>query len=847
MVREGRARRESLAPAQGQVFPLAAIMFLVLFGFAGLALDAGHLYLVQRGAQNAADAAALPAGKRLSTALQTGPPAAGASTTNPALQSAHDLAGANGFATVRSAACDAVVFGSPQAGLNQFTTSWYDTGGPCGTTSYTTAVTVYTPPQTLTDNCGPSPYNCMQVLVTQQVHNYLLGVLGEPVITVTASATVYAEPPKGAFSLPPSLALYLYQPGSKQGGGCPAIGQQCFDESQPPQRALLTCSGAQNCPTFWVRPGSNPMIAGIDGSTLSPPNDTVAVESNGDAVLQDATTICDPNGGASCTAGVVTGLKGLAMAGGSKLYCSGFDPSSVSSTTPPCTTTGQAPLGTLYTNETGFAVQSWTPTVNTAGLPACGGLILNGGPVDNTAFPLIPPADPAKCIPGAANAYTIQPGKYNYVVINHGQYDLEGGLYEITGTAPVNSRVSGLANGIDHSGETPADWDLCTTAPQPPNPPDPLACSAPALTASVWIGHGTLGFTAAAGGFAIGNCEDGNPQIGQIGGGDKTQVTGTGVSFLFDGPPAAGFVSTHEVDFISMVAPATGQLPRVGGVPLLFNLQNDTFIHLDAAGTSTQSQFRGIIFQSMTAKGGGVEVNPGLAGGTRAAIGQVWAYSFTTFGSAGLALDFSKGFGSSSSPPLGTSGEEEQEILQGATLVPGPPGFESLVMRYSDEWKLDAFTAYVRINNGPPTFFSEGIWNGPLGAGQTPPPTNNNPGDAFPAVPAPAQDPGNKYAKAVPSPPQPDWTMSWADGSTFEIQGDWVWGHEQSISGANDGENAATLTYTFPIPAGKQVTVTMFMADGDSCGDFALATVTFTNVVPPSPGQQSVGTVRLEQ
>jgi len=39
------------------------------------------------------------------------------------------------------------------------------------------------------------------------------------------------------------------------------------------------------------------------------------------------------------------------------------------------------------------------------------------------------------------------------------------------------------------------------------------------------------------------------------------------------------------------------------------------------------------------------------------------------------------------------------------------------------------------------------------------------------------------------------------------------------------------------------------MSDGDSCGDFAIATFTFNNLGggSPSPGQQTVGTVHLVQ
>ena len=101
----------------------------------------------------------------------------------------------------------------------------------------------------------------------------------------------------------------------------------------------------------------------------------------------------------------------------------------------------------------------------------------------------------------------------------------------------------------------------------------------------------------------------------------------------------------------------------------------------------------------------------------------------------------------------------------------------------------------------------------------------------------------------------PNWTMHYnvssiygpADGSTFQIQGNWTWGHERDISGAVRGNDNATLTYTFPVPAGQTVTISMFMTDGDRCGDYVTATWTFNNIGTPAPGVQVVGAVRLEQ
>ena len=58
---------------RGQAMVIFALIFVVLVGFAGLSLDATHLYLVQHTAQKAVDAAALAAGKRLAGATQQSP------------------------------------------------------------------------------------------------------------------------------------------------------------------------------------------------------------------------------------------------------------------------------------------------------------------------------------------------------------------------------------------------------------------------------------------------------------------------------------------------------------------------------------------------------------------------------------------------------------------------------------------------------------------------------------------------------------------------------------------------------------------------------------------------------
>src|ERR1700716_1204293 len=88
---------------RGQTLVIFALIFVTLVGFAGLALDATHLYLAQHTAQKAADAAALAAGKRLAGATQQAPMA---NPNDLAAVAAHDFAAADGFITTRGLTCD---------------------------------------------------------------------------------------------------------------------------------------------------------------------------------------------------------------------------------------------------------------------------------------------------------------------------------------------------------------------------------------------------------------------------------------------------------------------------------------------------------------------------------------------------------------------------------------------------------------------------------------------------------------------------------------------------------------------------------------------------------------------
>ncbi len=813
-----------------------ALGTLVLIAVAGLAIDASNLYLTRRQAQNATDLAALAAGKQLaaSTFVLTTAPKSGDKSVN----AAHDFAALNGFPTAYSTACDS-------ASATNFSATWFDSPGfSCAASSgFRTKVVVNVPAVAVAnvpvpDACSSqAQFSCFQVTMTARVDTMFGRAFGLSTIYPTVTAIVRTTPAIQGYSIPPPVAAYLYQPQT----GCGAAAQ-CFNEALPASRSNLTCTGG-NCPTFWVQSGAQPSFYGTDGSkTIPVAGDIATLQSNGDMVIQDKTVFCDPYGGAKCT-GAAVGVKGFSLASGSKLYCSGFGSGS-SGGLIPCTTSGQPSLNQVAGNETTFAALSWTPSVDTSGWPTCGALVLNGGTVQSS---FTVGAASSACY-DTIEPYVIQPGKYQYIVINHGTYEFETGLYDLTGTAPVNTATGGgyVANGIDHANETSAkDWDLCSGG-------QPNSC--PTLTASVWIGHGGGSFGAFVSGTSS-SCVVGGTNNG--GGGDQTIISGSGVSFRFEST-ASGFVSTNEVNGISLTSPGVGFASAVGGAPMLFDLENSSFIHLDgsAPGKNT-SQFTGLVYQTQSATAGGVELNPGLASGkkTPALDGQVYAYSLTIFGKTGTAIDFTDGYGGISQPGIQTSGKAESSLVSSTSLAQavdslGNPiaGQETLTIKYTDEWALDAYDLYLKINNARPVFFSQGIWNPTPLSGAAVPPATNTPGDSSPAYPA-AAPPAGYTASADPVTGQnTDWTMTIGSGSTastFEVSGNWTWGHEMDIPSASSGDDLATIKYTFPIPKGTSVSITVFLTDGDHCGDYYIVNATFNNIGQPGGGSQSAGSVML--
>jgi hypothetical protein len=805
---------------RGQILPIAVAAFVVMCALAGLAIDASHDYLVKRDAQNAADFAVLAASKQMTFSSNFNSPVAPNSST---VRAAHDFAANNGFGTIYSTACD-------QSTGSAFTTSWFDVPGmSCSATNgFITKVSLNSPPVALPGYPAPQAcqgagaFSCIQVVITARIGQFFTNVLGIPFAYVTVAAAAQAVLPSSSVDVPPPNALILYEPQS----GCDPGEQQCFDESKPVARTALSCAAPSNCPTFWARQGTAPQIYGYDGAVLTPAGDYTTVQSNGDMVIQDRTTICDPFNGLTCGPNLAVGASGFAVPAGAKLYCTKIGGGGAGG---PCTTTGQGPLNEIDSNQAAWTLPfNWFPAVDTSGLKNCGALILNGdavyGPCANAQEP-----------------YLIEPGRYAFIVINHGTYEFDPGLYDITANAPVNT-VTGagyVANGIDHSREGAADFDLCTGG-------QPNSCSN--LTAGVWIGHGGGNFGAFQGPVA-GSCTGGLAGSGG-GGGDQTVISGSGVVFRLEAH-SGGFVSTHEVTGLSLAGAGMGTLASVNGSPLLFDEENSSFMHIDAAqpgGGSPPNSISGIIYQTPYATGGGFEYDPSMSsghGGSGPSLtGQVLAYSFTTFGASGGPMDFTNGYGTGSVPGIATSGKNETSIISSVSLkAAATPGYSTLTVNYTDEWMMDAYDVYVKINNGSPQFFSQGVWSPTPGPGAQLPPPNNNPSDANPAYPSFANSSG--YAVY----PGTDWvyTVPGGSGATIEAKGNWAWGHQNDIPGAASGNYTAQMIYTFPNPAGNYLNVTLFALDGDHCGDYAYATYTFKSTGGPGPGQQSVGSVSLVQ
>ena len=183
-------------------------------------------------------------------------------------------------------------------------------------------------------------------------------------------------------------------------------------------------------------------------------------------------------------------------------------------------------------------------------------------------------------------------------------------------------------------------------------------------------------------------------------------------------------------------------------------------------------------------------------------------------------------------------GQSESELNGGTSLVAGPtPGTETMVLNYTDEWPMDASDVRMSVNGQTWQNFEDGSV-----AGQ--------PGDSKPAKPNPANhgdyavDPSDSTHWTRTLPPVPGLPVS-----TLSAQGSWTWGHAQDLNYNGVKNNPAQVRYTFPIPSGANVTIAVYLTDGDHCGDYLSMSVTFANIKAPvfklNKTVSPTGTVRV--
>lgn len=750
-------------------------------------------------------------------------------------------------------------------------------------TGFTSAVQVNVPPVVqpgfppIPSQCAVgtgNPDNCVQVVVFSKVTNYLMGIFGQPSEYLEAVATAYDAPGNagggGGTSLPPSYGVNLYQPAS----GCTG---QCYTPTSALSKGPLACTGAgKNCPTLWTgavnsdgNGATDVTIRGLDGTKLTPNAHVTAVQSAGHVVDQTSNLIfCDGYNTPSCAGGSVgAGSKDYALGATARQYCSG-----VTAGTPSNACTNANPpggLGQITGSSTAYSATSWTPPAPRVPVNDCGGLILNGDAITAANSPAVffnangsamsAGSIPAACVPGSNEPYSVMPGKYRYIVINHGVYNFNSGLFYVYGQAPVNTvLVSGSqeANGIDHSQELSGvtnDWDLCPNSSAGTTAVSTTVC--PTLTAGIWIGQGLPcdPNTNKCGTYTYGTattCSNGTVTSGTVGGGGQySYVTGTGVSFYF-GSGSAGFVSTKEVIGLSLTAPAVGALTAVGGEPMLINQQNNAWTHLDSyAFTYYPTSFRGLIYQTSSATAGGVDIDPGMGNGNAlgnaALSGQIVAYSLDFFGTAGPAVDFSSGWGTGQ--PVGAGNNESSIVtIPSNALTPVGTTAEKLTINYQDEWAMDAYDISIQLNGSTTYYFSKPLWSiapntAPTG-GPYPPQNGYTPSDANPRYMSSAQ---GSPAYAPPSPyvagsGTNEYTLhthtGYADDTIWDVSGDWVWGNHSNLAGGARGTYNATIAYTFPTPPGQTVSVLVHAVDGDHCGDYDDTAVTLNNVTGSGGG-----------
>ena len=172
---------------RGQALVLIALAAIVLFGFAGLAIDGSAKFSDRRHAQNAADTAALAAALAKVNAQKAG-------LSSSAVQSALAL-----------------------AALNRATSNSYDNN------LVTNTVDVYNPPHSgYYSNCSDVHYDCndyIQVIITSNIDTYFARVIGFTQLHNRVEATAKTTTYNPNFNFGGNAIVAL----SPTGGGCSLI------------------------------------------------------------------------------------------------------------------------------------------------------------------------------------------------------------------------------------------------------------------------------------------------------------------------------------------------------------------------------------------------------------------------------------------------------------------------------------------------------------------------------------------------------------------------------------------------------------------------------------------------
>lgn len=168
-----RERPHWLQDERGQVLPLVAILFVVLLGMAGMAIDVGHVFYCDRALQSAADAAAL----------------AGAGSIRTAASNAAVIAATNSYSASSGSA-------NARASLPGVTMSSGYPALKCLSTLLSEGIACQ----------GSVPYNAIQVQEQAVIPMYFAALFGIPNVTISKTATAAS---RGGAPSPYNVAVII--------------------------------------------------------------------------------------------------------------------------------------------------------------------------------------------------------------------------------------------------------------------------------------------------------------------------------------------------------------------------------------------------------------------------------------------------------------------------------------------------------------------------------------------------------------------------------------------------------------------------------------------------------------